>query len=297
MAISAQDVKSLRDRTGAGMADCKKALEEANGDMTAAIDVLRKKGAATAAKRADRTANEGVIATAVTADHKRGAIVEVNSETDFVARNEEFGAFARKLAKAVLDGQPSTQEALNALSFGDITVETALHEMLGKFSERIEVRRFATLATDDGYIAEYVHHGDKLAVLIELSAAGDNDSTNALARDVAMQVAAMNPSYVNRTEISESVIAKEREIYTAQTAAEGKKPEIAVKIVANRVEKFFGDVCLVEQSFVKDSAKTIKDILAEFGKASGKGVDVRRFIRFNLGESIAVGQEAEPAAQ
>ncbi|MBC8144837.1 MAG: elongation factor Ts [bacterium] len=295
MAISAQDVKSLRDRTGAGMADCKKALEEANGDMNAAIDVLRKKGAASAAKRADRAANEGVVATAVTPDHKRGAIVEVNCETDFVARNEEFGAFAHKLAKAVLDGNPTSPEALNALSLGDVTVENALHDLLAKFSERIEVRRFGTLVTDDGYVSEYVHHGGKLAVLIELSAAGATETTNGLARDIAMQVAAMNPGYVNRTEIPENIVAKEREIFADQTAAEGKKPEIAEKIIANRVEKFFGDVCLVEQSFVKDSAKTIKDILSEFGKTEGKAVDVRRFVRFNLGESVAVGQEAETA--
>ena len=296
MAISAQDVKSLRDRTGAGMADCKKALEDAGGDINGAIEILRKKGAATAAKRADKAANEGVVATAVSDDHKRGAIVEINCETDFVARNEEFSTFARKLAKAILEGNPTNNEELNALKIGDITVETALHELLGKFSERIEVRRFALIATDDGYVTEYVHHGDKLGVLIELSAAGDTERTNGLARDVAMQVAAMNPSYVNRTEIPQSIIEKEREIYTEQTAAEGKKPEIAEKIVANRVEKFFGDVCLVEQSFVKDSAKTIKDILAEFGKAEGTEVDVRRFIRFNLGESLAEStQEAETA--
>ncbi|HVK37607.1 MAG TPA: translation elongation factor Ts [Candidatus Kapabacteria bacterium] len=295
MAISAQDVKSLRDRTGAGMADCKKALEESNGDMNAAIEFLRKKGAATAAKRADKTANEGVVATAVTPDHKRGAIVEVNCETDFVARNEEFSTFVRRLAQAVLDGSPSTQDELQKLSLGDITVETAMHELLGKFSERIEVRRFGTLSTTDGYIADYVHHGDKLGVLIELSGAGDVERTNTLARDVAMQVAAMNPGYVNRTEVPESIVAKEREIFSEQTAAEGKKPEIAEKIVNNRVEKFYGDVCLVEQSFVKDSAKTIKEILADFGKAEGVTVDVRRFVRFNLGESMPVSQEAETA--
>jgi elongation factor Ts len=297
MAISAQDVKSLRDRTGAGMADCKKALEEAQGDMNVAIEVLRKKGAATAAKRADKTANEGVVATAVSPDHKRGAIVEVNCETDFVARNEEFSGFTRRLAQAILEGNPSNATELNALKVGDITVETALHELLGKFSERIEVRRFGTLSSADGYVADYVHHGDKLGVLIELSAAGSGDETNALARDIAMQVAAMNPSYVNRTEVPESVVAKEREIFTEQTAQEGKKPEIAEKIVANRIEKFFGDTCLVEQSFVKDSAKTIKDILTEFGKAAGKDDDVRRFLRFNLGETVPTStQEAATAA-
>jgi elongation factor Ts len=218
-------------------------------------------------------------------------MVEVNSETDFVARNEEFSSFARKLAQAVLEHEPSGADAFRALPIGDINVETGLHELLGKFSERIEIRRFVVLKTTDGFIADYVHHGDKLAVLVELSAAGDADRTTALARDVAMQVAAMNPSYVNRTEVPENVLAKEKEIYTEQVLAEGKKPEIADRIVTGRMEKYFADACLVEQSFVKDSAKTVREVVAEFAKSEGKEIEVRRFVRFNLGESVPAQTE------
>jgi elongation factor Ts len=284
MAISPQDVKSLRDRTGAGMADCKKALEEANGDMQGAIEVLRKKGAATAAKRADKVANEGVVATAVSEDQKRAAIVEVNCETDFVARNEEFSTFARNLAKYVLQNEPKTAEELVTGKMEGKTIETWLNELLGKFSERIEIKRFDVLRSEDGFVADYVHNGDKLGVLVELSASGDPVKTSAMARDIAMQVAAMNPSYVRREETPESVIAKEKEIYAVQAQQEGKKPEIAEKIAAGRLEKFYGDACLIEQSFVKDSTKLIRDVLADFSKESGKDVTVRRFMRYNLGE-------------
>jgi elongation factor Ts len=267
------------------MADCKKALEEAGGDMEAAIDVLRKKGAATAAKRADRSANEGVVATAISKDHSRGAIVEVNCETDFVARNEEFSSVAHKLAEQILEHQPADMDALMALEIDGKTVEQALHDLLGKFSERIEIKRFDVLRSDSGYVAAYVHHGDKLAVLIELSQAGDPEPTDAIARDVAMQVAAMNPSFVHRKDVPEAVLAKEREILTEQTINEGKKPEIAEKIVAGRIEKYFGDSCLLEQSFVKDSSKTVHDVMVDFGNEQNKEVTVLSFIRYNIGEA------------
>jgi elongation factor Ts len=284
MAISPQDVKSLRDRTGAGMADCKKALEEANGDMEGAIEILRKKGAATAAKRADKAANEGVVATAVSEDQKRAAIVEVNCETDFVARNEEFSTFTRSLAKHVLATEPGDLDTLLNSDMEGKTVQTWMNELLGKFSERIEIKRFDVLKSDDGFIADYVHNGDKLGVLVELSAAGDPVQTGVMARDIAMQIAAMNPSYVRREETPESVIAKEKEIYSEQAAQEGKPAEIAQKIAAGRLEKFFGDACLIEQSFVKDSTKVIRDVLSDFSKGAGKDVTVVRFTRYNLGE-------------
>jgi len=285
MAISAQDVKSLRDRTGAGMADCKKALEEAGGDMEVAIEVLRKKGAATAAKRADKAANEGVVATAISEDRKSAAIVEVNCETDFVARNEEFSTFTRKLAKHVLDNEPSDMDSLLNGEIEGKSVQTWLNELLGKFSERIEIKRFDVLKTDGGFVADYVHNGDKLAVLIELSGSGDAEITAALARDIAMQVAAMNPAYVNRDEVPETVLEKEREIYREQTINEGKKPEFADKIIAGRLEKYYTDACLLEQTFVKDSSKVIRDILADFSKNAGNDITVIRFTRYNLGEN------------
>lgn len=294
MAISPQDVKSLRDRTGAGMADCKKALEEANGDMQGAIEILRKKGAATAAKRADKVANEGVVATAVSADQKKAAMVEVNCETDFVARNEEFSTFARNLATYILENEPADTATLLQGELGGKTVQNWLDELLGKFAERIEIKRFDILKSDAGFVAHYVHHGDKLGVLIELTNAADPEKTSSIARDIAMQVAAMNPSFVHRGEVPQEVLEKEKEIYREQTINEGKKPEFAEKIIAGRIEKFFGDACLIEQSFVKDSSKLVRDILADFSKESGAEVNVSRFIRYNLGE---VGQAAEQPAE
>jgi len=283
MAISAQDVKSLRDRTGAGMADCKKALEEAEGDMDVAIEVLRKKGAATAAKRADKAANEGVIATATSDDRRRAAIVEVNCETDFVARNEEFSTFTRKLAQHVLDTEPADMDSLLNSDMEGKSVQTWLNELLGKFSERIEIRRFDVVKTEGGIVADYVHNGDKLAVLVEIT--DTEGATGTLGRDIAMQVAAMNPSYVKREEIPSSVLDKEREIYREQVLNEGKKPEFADKIITGRLEKYFADSCLLEQTFVKDSTRQIREILAELSKNTGKDISVVRFMRYNLGES------------
>jgi elongation factor Ts len=277
------------------MADCKKALEEANGDMEGAIEILRKKGAATAAKRADKAANEGVVATAVSADQKRAAIVEVNCETDFVARNDEFGTFARELANYILEHEPADYASLLQGTIGGKTVQNWLDELLGKYAERIEIKRFDVLKSDAGFVAHYVHHGDKLGVLIELTDGADPEKTSVIARDIAMQVAAMNPTFVHRGEVPQEVLDKEKEILREQTVNEGKKPEFADKIVAGRIEKFFGDACLIEQSFVKDSSKLVRDVLAEFSKESGKDVNVSRFIRYNLGE--VSNKTEEPAEQ
>ena len=286
MAITPQDVKSLRDRTGAGMADCKKALEEANGDMETAVDVLRKKGAATASKRADKAANEGVVATAISDDRRSAAMVEVNCETDFVARNEEFSTFVRKLAGHVLTTHPASAEILLASEMEGLTVQNWLNELLGKFSERIEIKRYEMITTDGGVVADYIHNGDKLGVLVELADASDAELATALGRDLAMQVAAMNPSFVRREDIPETVLERERAIYMEQTLNEGKKPEFAEKIINGRLEKFFADSVLVEQTYVKDSSKLIRDVLAEFSQQAGGEVKVVRFTRFNLGEAV-----------
>ncbi len=294
MAISAQDVKSLRDRTGAGMADCKKALEEAGGDMDVAIEVLRKKGAATAAKRADKAANEGVVATAISDDRRRAAMVEVNCETDFVARNEEFSSFTHKLAQQVLNNEPASLEELLASDMEGKSVQTWLNELLGKFSERIEIKRFDVVKSQEGIVADYVHNGDKLGVLVELSGAGEGDSVSSIGRDIAMQIAAMNPTFVHRDEIPASVLEKEREIYREQVINEGKKPEFADKIISGRLEKYYADSCLIEQTFVKDSSKLIREILADMSKNAGKDISVVGFKRYNLGET-APAQNAEAA--
>lgn len=283
------DIKKLRERSGAGMADCKKALEEADGDMEGAIEILRKKGAATAAKRADKSADEGVIATAVADDHKSGAVVEVNCETDFVARNEQFSSFAENLAKVVLENNPQSEEELLNATIGEMTVQQWLNELLAKFSERIEIRRYMRAETADGYITAYVHSGSRLAVLVDLENAGDN--AEQLGRDVAMQVAAMNPIHVRREEVSDSLIEKEKNIYREQLAAENKPADIIEKIINGRVEKFFEENVLLEQSFVKDSSKSVTDVLKEHGADT----TVRAFIRFNLGEAAPENAPVENA--
>ena len=283
MAISLEYIKNLRERTGAGMADCKKALEEAGGDMDGAIEILRKKGAATAAKRADKAADEGMIATAVSADHTAGVVVEINCETDFVARNEEFGTFAEKIANVVLEKNPASEAELLGTDMGGMTVEAGLNELLAKFSERIGIRRFERIRTDDGFISAYVHGGARLAVLVELAGIGeDTEKADRIARDIAMQVAAMNPAHVSRDEFTAETIEKEKEIYREQLAAENKPAEIVEKIVNGRLEKFFEESTLLEQSFVKDSSKSVADVLKE----CNEGATVRRFLRFNLGESL-----------
>jgi len=274
------------------MADCKKALEETEGDMEAAIDYLRKKGAATAAKRADKAANEGVVATATSADRTAAAIVEVNCETDFVARNEEFSGFVRKLANHILTDRPSDVDGLMASRLEGKAVSDWMNELLGKFNERIELRRFQVFATDGGFIADYVHNGDRLGVLIEMSGGSETEQSTAVARDFAMQVAAMNPTYVRRQEVPQGALERERQVLLEQTVNEGKKPEIAEKIVSGRMEKFFSEQCLLEQTYVKDGSKLVRDVLAELNKETGGAFDVVRFTRFNLGETAVVPADA-----
>jgi elongation factor Ts len=271
-------VKQLREKTGAGMGDCKKALEESGGDMQAAIEYLRKKGAASAAKRADRVAKEGIVYATVTPDGKRAAIVEVNCETDFVARNEEFGAFARAVADAIIATGATEGDVLWNYSLGDKTLGNMRDEVLAKFNERIELRRAEYLETS-GTLAAYNHAGNRLAVVLDVNATLWPD--NQTLRDIAMQVAAMNPLYVRREDVPQETIAKELEISREQALREGKKPEIAERIAANRLEKFFQEQCLLEQTFVKDAGKTVADVLA----ALGGDVTVVRFRRYALGES------------
>lgn len=283
MAITLDDIKTLRARTGAGMADCKKALEDADGNMDEAIDILRKKGAATAAKRADKAADEGVIATAVSDDHTAAAVVEVNCETDFVARNEEFSTFAQKVADYILTENPGSEASLMAAEIDGTSVEKHLNDLLAKFSEKIEIRRFERIASEDGFVADYVHGGARLAVLVELEGVADTSTAEDVARDVAMQVAAMNPAHVRRDEVTRETLEKEREIYRDQLASENKPAEILEKIISGRLEKYYEQNVLLEQSFVKDSSKSVSEVL---GEEAGKDATVRRFVRFNLGEEV-----------
>ena len=276
MAISAQDVKKLREQTGVGMMDCKKALVEADGDFEKAVEILRMKGQKVAAKRADREASEGAIVTVTTESGDAGVIAEVNSETDFVARNEQFVAFAQSIADALLDARPADVDAartsvqVNGQPLGD-----ALTQMTGKIGEKIDLRRFEVLeATDGGTVVDYIHPGAKLGVLVEMVGDGDLEEAG---RDVAMQAAAMNPVAATRADVPQDVQDKEREIGREQARAEGKPEQILDKIAEGKLNRYFKDNVLVEQPFVKDSSLTVQQMLQK------SGADLKRFVRFALG--------------
>jgi elongation factor Ts len=274
--ISAADVKRLRESTGVGMMDCKKALEEANGDFDAAVEILRKRGQKVAAKRADRDAKEGVIVAKATPDGRRAVIVEVNAETDFVARNDDFAAYAERIAHLALEHGPADAEALNALPFdARSTVEQASTDMTGKIGEKIGVRRVTTIdAPEGGRVVTYTHPGSRLAVLV-LAQGGDSDEA---ARDAALQVAGYNPVALSRDEVDESIKAKELEIGREQARNEGKPEAILDKIAQGKLERYYKDNVLLEQPFLKDATVTVGDMLKR------AGVTVQRFVRYALGD-------------
>lgn len=282
--ISASMVKDLRDKTGAGMADCKKALVDADGDMNLAIEILRKKGAASAAKRADKSANEGMIIAHTNADGTVGAVLEINCETDFVARNAEFVNYVNTVANAYLDNKVSNADELFALTSNGVKIIDLHNEILAKFSEKIEARRMERWESE-GYIAAYIHAGNKLAVLIDISAKNINEEAQQYIRDIAMQIAAMNPQFINRTQVDTATLEKEIEIYKQQAIDQGKKEEIAERIAQGRLEKFFTENCLIEQAFVKDGNMTVTDVLKKVSEITGTEVTVNRFLRYALGEN------------
>lgn len=281
--ITPKMVKELRDKTGAGMGDCKKALVESEGDMQEAIEILRKKGAASAAKRADRSAKEGLIVALTNDDGSKAAITEVNCETDFVAKNEEFVDYANKVAEAVLNSDAANYDDLMKVTIGSDTLQGIHNEILAKFSENIGIRRFERLQSE-GFISAYIHAGSKLAVLVEVSESNLSDSSRALVRDIAMQVAAMSPMFISRDDVSRELVDKELEIYRQQAVDSGKKEDIADKIAQGRLNKYFQEQCLLEQAFVKDSNMIIKDVLKQISEETGKEVKVLSFKRFFLGE-------------
>jgi len=282
--ITPQMVKELREKTGAGMGDCKKALEETNADLNAAIEYLRKKGAASASKRADRSANEGLIGALTTDDGKTGVLVEVNCETDFVARNEEFTKFVDAVTNAYLETDAGSVEDLMKISIGSDTVLGMYNEILAKFSERIEINKIVKVKTE-GYLSVYIHAGSKLAVLVDVSVGNPSDNAKGLIRDIAMQIAAMNPQFIDRNQVDKSIINKEIEIYKEMAVKDGKPAEIAERIATGKLEKFYSENCLVEQSFVKDSNKVINDVLKDISNETGSEVKINSFHRFFLGEA------------
>ena len=276
MTITAADVKKLREITGVGMMDCKRALQEANGDLDAAVDILRKKGQKVAEKRASREANEGLVAAALSDDGKRGALLELNCETDFVARNEEFGQLADTLARIALDQSVADADALLGVEFsGGRTVEQALIEATGKIGEKIAARRVALLESGDGRIVSYIHPGSRLGVLVEMYGDGRVEEAGT---DVAMQVAAMNPIAAVKDDVPESVREKELEIARESARNEGKPERIIDRIAQGKLQRYFKDHVLVEQPFVKDSSMSVQAMLQK------ADAGVRRFVRFALGE-------------
>ena len=283
--ITAGLVKELREITGAGMMDCKKALVECEGDKDKAIDYLREKGIAKAAKKAGRIASEGVVAAA--SNGSTACIVEVNSETDFVAKNENFQNLVKKIAEHIVATKPADMDALNASELDGKTVADVMTEAVASIGEKLSLRRFEVYTSEDGKLATYIHMGGKIGVIVELSGGADE-----LGKDVAMQIAAAKPQCISRADVDTDALAHEREVLRKQALEEGKPEKIVEKMVDDRINKYYKEVCLVEQEFVKDSDKTIKDILG--------GVEVRRFARFEMGEGLEKKNEdfaAEVAAQ
>lgn len=275
--VTAAMVKELRERTGAGMMDCKKALAETDGDMEKAVEYLRGKGLAAAAKKAGRIAAEGLVTAKVEAGNKKAVLLEVNCETDFVAKTDEFKAFVSQIADAVLQNAPANLDELLQTTTGAGTVGDLVTEKIAKIGENISVRRFELFTTADGVVEAYIHGAGRIGVLVELSG---GDKALEVAKDIAMQVAASRPEYVSRDQVPAETVEKEKEILVAQAMNEGKPANIAEKMVAGRIEKFFKEICLVEQPFIKDTDINVQKMLDQ------NQVKVIRMARFEMGEGL-----------
>ena len=281
--VTASMVRDLREKTGAGMMDCKKALTETDGDMEKAIEYLREKGITKAAKKSDRIAAEGLVLAYVSEDGKVGAAVEVNSETDFVAKNEEFKSFVEMVAKQVVENNPSDVDALLAEDSIEVSgkkVSEVLIDKIAKIGENLSIRRFVRFETTDGLIEKYIHGDGKIAVLVNMK-----NADNELAKDVCMQIAAAKPEFLNEESVPAERLNKEMEILKAQAMNEGKPAEIAEKIVKGRIGKFYSEICLVDQEFVKNPDMKIKDLL------KSKGAEIVEFARLEKGEGIEKKEE------
>lgn len=286
--ISANDVKTLREKTGAGMMDCKNALTQANGDFDEAIKILREKGLASAAKKADRIAAEGVVESYV--DAKGGVVVEVNCETDFVAKTPVFVNFVRSIAKHIMTNNPGDVEALLGQTSEGMTVSDLVKSKIGEIGEKIDVRRFTRYElAGTGVVDSYIHMGGKIGVLVEVScdaALTGNDEFKAFVHDVAMQIAAASPLYLEPSEVPASVVESEKEILRVQALNEGKPEKIVDKMVEGRIQKYYKDFCLVEQLFVKDQDKSIKQLVKEMSGKLGGNIAIKRFVRYEMGEGL-----------
>ena len=305
-AVTASMVKELREQTGAGMMDCKKALAETDGDMEKALEYLREKGQATAEKKAGRIAAEGLVMTMVEGD-KTASIVEVNSETDFVAKNADFQAYVEQVAKQALNTNATDLEGFLAekwIEDSSKTVEEALVAEIAVIGENLKIRRFEKLVEDNGFIASYIHMGGKIGVLIDVETDVVNDEIREMAKNVAMQAAALKPVYTTRDEVGQDFIEKEKEILTA--AAKNEKPDADDKIISGmvqgRINKELKDICLVDQVYIKaeDGKQSVQKYIDEVAKANSANVKIRKFVRFETGEGLEKKNEdfaAEVAAQ
>ena len=297
--ITAAMVKELRELTGAGMMDCKKALNETDGDKEKAIEFLREKGLAAMAKKANRIAAEGLVATILSDDHKTGAIVEVNSETDFVAKNAVFQEYVNRVAAQALASNAATVEEFMAEAWIDdaaLTVEQALSQKISVIGEKLSIRRFEKITTE-GVLTTYIHAGGKIGVIVELTTDAAAEAVAECGKNVAMQIAALKPEYTDRSEVSAEYIAHEEEILLAQIKndpKESQKPEkVIAGMVAGRINKMLKDICLVDQVYVKaeDGKQTVGKYVEEVGKAAGTAVAIKGFVRFETGEGMEKKEE------
>ena len=292
-AVTSAMVKELRERTSAGMMDCKKALVESDGDMEKAIEWLREKGLSQAAKKASRIAAEGVVAQYISEDGTVGVIVEVNCEAYFVAKTDNFISFCNNVAKHIAKANPADVDTLLTQAFVDDaskTVSDLVSEATVAIGEKISIRRFARYETT-GVVSTYIHMGGKVGVLVEVSTDKQDDEIKVFAHDLALQIAAAKPEAVRREEVDAAKLEKEKEILRAQAINEGKPEKIVDRMVEGRIEKYYKEVCLLEQPFVKDGDKSIKGLMAEVAKATGANLDVVRFARFERGEGIEKRQD------
>ncbi len=308
MAITASMVKELREKTGAGMMDCKKALTETDGDFDKAVEFLKEKGLATAQKKADRIAAEGIVATNISADNKTAAIVEVNAETDFVAKNEVFQEFVAEVC-----AQATTTTATDIDSFlaeswakdSSITVSEKLATMIAKIGENMNIRRFEQIQSNDGIAVSYIHAGGKVGVLVEAKTDSDSDAVKECLKNVAMQVAAMNPKYVSQADVSEEYKESQKALLLAQAKNdpknEGKPENIIEKMIIGRLNKELKEVCLLEQEYVKaENKETVAKYLEQVAKDNGVTIEFKKFVRYETGEGLEKKNEdfaAEVAAQ
>ena len=304
MAITAGMVKELREMTGAGMMDCKKALTETNGDMDAAVEFLRKNGQAKAEKKAGRIAAEGIVKTVVR-DDKMAAIVEVNSETDFVAKNDEFQGFVEAVVNQIADSDAADMDTFMAEAWAadaSKTVKDALVEKIAVIGENLNIRRFEKVSAENGCVVSYIHGGGRIGVLVAADTDVVNDEIKTCLKNVAMQVAAMSPKYVSRDEVSQEFMDHEKEILLAQAKKENpEKPDnIIEKMIIGRLNKEMKEICLLDQVYVQDSDLTVAKYVDKVAKENGANLTVKKFVRFETGEGIEKKQEnfaEEVAAQ